>query len=139
MSTNIGWQGREIPTPDRCDETRPFWEGADRGELWLRRCTACQQAHHYPRSICPFCFHPETRWERASGRGTLYSYSAVMRTAVPYVIAYVTLEEGPTVMTNLIDCDPEQLSVGNAVVLAPGPSEGGPPVPMFRPAASPIA
>jgi len=139
MTTDIRWQDREIPTPDRSDETLPFWEGVERGELWLRRCTVCHQAHHYPRSICPFCFHPETRWEQASGRGMLYSYSAVTRAVAPYVIAYVTLEEGPTMMTNLIDCNPDMLSVGQAVILAPSPSEGGPPVPMFRPAVKGIA
>jgi uncharacterized OB-fold protein len=115
-------------------ETATFWEGVARGELWLRRCPSCGKAHHYPRSICPFCFTPDTTWERASGKGTIYSYSVTKGAEGPYALAYVTLAEGPTIMTNLIDCDPDALKIGQPVTLAPGPADGGPPVPMFRPA-----
>lgn len=125
--------GRDIPTPDRTPETAPYWEGAARGELWVRRCASCNKAHHYPRSICPFCFHADTRWERAGGGGTIYSYSAVLRAPVPYVIAYVTLDEGPTMMTNIVECDPARLSAGQRVEMVACPSKDGSPVPMFRP------
>ncbi|WP_288253248.1 OB-fold domain-containing protein [uncultured Hydrogenophaga sp.] len=125
--------GRDFPAPQTCAETLPYWDGAARGELWLRRCTACAKAHHYPRSICPFCFVPDTRWERASGRGTLYSYCAVLRAAVPYVIAYVRLEEGPVMLTNLTDCDPARLVVGMPVSLAPARPGATVQIPVFRP------
>ena len=135
MSTTlISLAGREIPTPDRTPETEPYWAGAARGELWIRRCAGCGRAHHYPRALCPFCFAPEPAWERASGLGVVYSYSAVLRAPAPYVIAYVTLAEGPTMLTNLVDCDPARLAVGMPVRLAVPPAEGGPPIPMFRPA-----
>jgi len=132
MATHIGIR-TDIPTPGRSPETAPYWDGAARGELWLRRCGGCGRPHHYPRSICPFCFAPEPAWERASGRGVVYSYSVAGRADAPYVIAYVTLAEGPTMMTNLVDCDPAALAIGQPVVLAAPPAEGGPPIPMFRP------
>ena len=56
------------------------------------------------------------------------------RTEVPYVIAYVTLEEGVTMMTNIVDCDPDAVRIGQRVKLSFRPSDGGPPLPMFTPA-----
>ena len=73
-------------------------------------------------------------WAQMSGDATLYSYS-IMRTApIPYVIAYVQLVEGPTVMTNIIDCDFSKLAIGQPMRLAFKPSDGGQLVPMFTPA-----
>jgi uncharacterized OB-fold protein len=58
------------------------------------------------------------------------------RAPEPYVVAYVTLAEGPTMLTNLIDCDFDALAIGQAVRLKFSPSEGGPPVPTFTAAPS---
>jgi uncharacterized protein len=125
---------RKIPAPTPTPETRVFWDAAAQGKFLLRRCTACGRAHWYPRPICPFCFSAATEWVEASGRGTIYSYSVMRRAPEPYVIAYVTLEEGPTMLTNLVDCDFDALAIGQAVKLKFSPSEGGPPVPTFTPA-----
>jgi hypothetical protein len=54
--------------------------------------------------------------------------------ATPFVIAFVTLAEGPTIMTNIIDCDPASLAIGQPVRLAFRASQGGQKVPMFTPA-----
>ena len=62
------------------------------------------------------------------------SYSVFRRTPIPYAIAYVTLAEGPTMMTNIVDCDLDGIRIGQAVRLAFKPTDGGPPVPMFAPA-----
>ncbi len=71
---------------------------------------------------------------RPSGRGTIYSYSVMRRAPVPYAIAYVTLEEGVTMMTNIVDCDFDALRIGQPVRVVFKPTDGGPPVPMFTPA-----
>ncbi|NML32868.1 Zn-ribbon domain-containing OB-fold protein [Paraburkholderia antibiotica] len=123
-----------VPLPERSPETISYWEGADRGELWFRRCTSCAKPHHYPRALCPFCFAADPAWERAAGHGTLYSFSVTGRPEQPYVIAYVKLAEGPIMMTNIVNCDPNTLFIGQSVVLASSPAEGGPPIPMFQPA-----
>ncbi len=73
-------------------------------------------------------------WKNASGKGTIYSFSVMKRAEVPYCIAYVTLEEGPTMMTNIVDCDLDTLKIGQPVSVTFVPSEGGPPMPMFKPA-----
>jgi uncharacterized OB-fold protein len=127
-------QKRAIPPPVITAETRPYWEGAAAGQLLIKHCTACGEFHHYPRSICPFCGSDRTEWRQASGRGTVYSFSVMRRAAEPYAIAYVTLEEGVTLMTNIVDCDLDQIRIGQAVRVVFKPSDGGPPVPMFAPA-----
>ena len=81
--------------------------------------------------MCPFCGNAATEWTEASGRGTVYSYSVFRRAPIPYAIAYVTLAEGPTMMTNLVDCDLDAIRIGQAVQVVFKPTEDGPPVPMF--------
>jgi uncharacterized OB-fold protein len=123
----------KIPAPNSTPETAPFWEAAAKGKLLVKRCTACGRAHHYPRPNCPLCGSDRTEWKDAAGRGVIYSYSVMRRATPPYVIAYVTLDEGPTMMTNLVDCDLDALRIGQPVRVVWTPTDGGPPVPMFTP------
>jgi uncharacterized OB-fold protein len=125
---------RTIPAPEPSPETKAFWEGAAQGKLLIKKCRACGQMHYYPRALCPFCFSDATEWQAAAGTGTIYSYSVMRRAEVPYAIAYVTLDEGPTMMTNLVSCDFDALRIGQRVRLAFTPTAGGPPVPTFTPA-----
>jgi uncharacterized OB-fold protein len=122
---------RKIPAPQVNPEIQPFFDAAAQGRLMIKRCAACGQTHHYPRALCPFCASERTEWVPASGRGIIYSYSVMRRVPVPYAIAYVTLEEGVTMMTNIVDCDLDGLRIGQAVKLTFKPTDGGPPVPMF--------
>ena len=114
-------------------ETERFWDAAAEGTLLLKTCTACGQPHHYPRTICPLCGSDRTEWRQTSGRGTVYSYSVMRRVPKPYAIAYVTLEEGVTMMTNLVDCDFDAIRIGQAVKVVFKPIDGR-AVPMFTPA-----
>jgi len=127
-------QERKIPAPETNPETKPFWEAAAQGRLLIKKCVTCGEAHFYPRAICPFCGSDKTEWVTASGRGTVYSYSVMRRVPVPYALAYVTLEEGVSMMTNIVDCDLDAIRIGQPVTVAFKLTEGGPPVPMFRPA-----
>jgi uncharacterized OB-fold protein len=124
---------RKIPAPNSTPETAPFWEAAAKGKLLVKACTACGRAHHYPRPNCPFCGSDRTEWKDSAGRGVIYSYSVMRRATPPYVLAYVTLDEGPTMMTNLVDCDFDALRIGQPVRVVWTPTDGGPPVPMFTP------
>ncbi|HYZ42660.1 MAG TPA: Zn-ribbon domain-containing OB-fold protein [Stellaceae bacterium] len=126
-------QERKIQAPQPTAETKAFWDGAAAGRLMIGKCNACGKVHYYPRAICPFCFSGHTALQQASGSGTIYSYSVMRRAPVPYAIAYVTLSEGPTMMTNIVDCDLDQIRIGQTVRLVFKPSEGGPPVSMFTP------
>ena len=66
------------------------------------------------RAHCPFCFSDKTRLQQASGCGEIYTYSVMRRTPIPYAIAYVTLAEGPTMMTNIIDPALDRIRIGPA-------------------------
>jgi uncharacterized OB-fold protein len=125
---------RKIAAPPVNPETQAFWDAAAQGKFLIKNCTACGEPHFYPRNICPFCFSDKTEWVEASGNATIYTYSVMRRAPVPYAIGYVTLAEGPTIMTNIVDCDLNGIKCGQTVKLVFKPSEGGPPVPMFTPA-----
>ena len=124
-------QERKIVAPSPFPETTPYWQAAAQGKLLVKHCAACGAYHFYPRAICPFCFSDRTEWHEASGIGTIYSFSVMRRAEVPYAIAYVTLAEGPTMMSNVVDCDLDAIRIGQRVRLVFKPAENGQRVPMF--------
>jgi uncharacterized OB-fold protein len=132
MSDQPARLGRTIAAPAVNIETKPFWEAAERGVFLIKRCVPCGDAFWYPRSNCPFCGTAETEWLESPGEGVIYSFS-IMRWAPegPYAVAYVTLDEGPSMLTNVVDADPDALRIGARVKLRWQPTEGGPPVPVF--------
>ncbi|MFI0405852.1 Zn-ribbon domain-containing OB-fold protein [Actinomadura sp. 3N508] len=127
-----------VTTPD----TAEFWKATTEGTFLGRRCDDCGSAIWYPRPICPFCHGSNTRWEEFSGRGSVYSYSVVHRAGgawkgvTPYVLAYVELEEGPRVMTNIVDCDVTKVAIGDAVEVVFEDTGNGSALPRFRPVQS---
>lgn len=127
-------QARILPAPEVNAETRGFWDAAREGRYVLPLCRSCGRRHWYPRALCPYCFSDEVSYEPASGRGVIYSFTVMRREVPVYVLAYVALDEGPTVMTNIVGCDPDALSIGQRVQVDFASSEDGPPIPIFRPA-----
>ena len=126
---------RNIPPPAISPENEPFFASCKKGVLLVKECRACAKLHYYPRAFCPSCFSDDVEWRAASGRGTIYSYS-VTRLGVPepFAIAYVTLEEGVRMMTNIVDCDLDGLKIGMDVRLTFKAASDGTPLPMFTPA-----
>jgi uncharacterized OB-fold protein len=125
---------RKIPAPSVLPETQAFWSAADEGRLVIKKCNACGEVHHYPRDVCPHCMSTDTAWLQSAGTGTVYSFSTMGKGDAAYTLAFVTLDEGVTLMTNLVDCDPKTLAIGQRVKVVFKPSDGGHPVPMFTPA-----
>lgn len=128
------------PTPEATLETEPFWTAAGEERLELPRCTDCSEVIWYPRLFCPTCGGSNVEWFEASGNGSIYSFTVVergqgkWREHSPYVLAYVELDEGPRMMTNIIDCDPDTLSVGQAVSVRFDPGSKGGAIVRFGPA-----
>ena len=128
------------PLPQPTPETRHFWDGTRAGELRLQRCAACAHVYFPPRPFCPKCASREVGVFAASGRATLYSYVIHQRPApgfeAPYAIAVVELEEGPRLMTNIVEAPqtPEalQLDMPLEVVFERISEEIS--LPLFRPA-----
>ncbi|MGH8765131.1 MAG: Zn-ribbon domain-containing OB-fold protein [Burkholderiales bacterium] len=126
------YKDRKILAPSVNPENKPYFDAAASGKLVLKFCLGCKEYHHYPRSLCPFCFSDKTEWRDAKGTGTVYTYSVLRRGAPePYCITYVALDEGVTMLSNLVDCDLDALKIGMKVKVVFKPTEGGPPVPMF--------
>lgn len=127
-------EGRTIPDPLVNPETRRWWDAASQRRLLIGRCDACGRYHFYPRALCPHCLSDRTEWVEAGGGGVIYSFSVMRRGApAPYAIAYVTLDEGVSMLTNLVDCDFDALAIGQRVRVAFASSAGGTLVPVFAP------
>ena len=132
--TQAGFLRVENPQPT--DENRPFWDAVNEHRFVLPRCRACEAYIWYPRSFCPQCQSTDVAWVEASGKGLIYAYTVSRRgtgpwrDVAPYVISYVELDEGPRVLTNIVDCDPDQLAIGQRVEVAF--DDGGEGYSMFR-------
>jgi hypothetical protein len=123
-----------VGTPETNPETKPFFDGAAAGKLMIRRCISCKKAHWYPRELCPFCFG-NCEWEQASGQAKIYTFSVMERANPPYAIGYVTLAEGPSLLTNFVETDLGALKIGMDVTVTFVKTEGdGPALPFFTPA-----
>lgn len=108
--------------PPVTELTRPYWDGCAVGELRLQRCRACDRHQFYPRTLCVHCGEAAPAWDTSSGRGVIASFTVVRRAisgayAAPYVVALVRLEEGPVMMSNIIDADPAEVAVGAPVAV----------------------
>lgn len=129
-------RARPHPTP----ETQHFWDGARRGELLLQRCDECGKPYFPPRPFCPVCASSSVSVFRASGRGRLYSYNINHRPAPgftpPYAIAVVELDEGPRMMTNIVDCPqtPAALQLDMPLEVVFERLDDDIALPLFRPA-----
>jgi uncharacterized OB-fold protein len=129
------YQDRKLPEPALNVGDERYFEAAAQGKLLLKKCNDCKEVHHFPRGICPFCFSTNLDWVEAKGNGTIYSYSVTRRAGpIPYCIAYVTLDEGITVLTNIVDCDLDTVKIGQKVKLTFKKTEAGVPIAMFAPA-----
>ena len=126
-------QDRPLAAPIVDAFNTPFWKAAADGGLLIRRCNACQAFHWYPRAHCPFCFGDDTAWQQSAGFGHIYSFS-VTRAAgpIPYAIAYVTLDEGVTMLSNIVDCDLDSLRIDDRVQVVFKPTAVDAVMPMFR-------
>jgi uncharacterized protein len=109
---------KPLPRPLSPEVSRPFWEAAKRHELVMPRCTICDHLFFYPRSECPRCLSNHLEWMQVSGRGRLHTYTVVYQPAnaafrddTPYIYAVVQLDEGPRMVSNVVECDLDAVSV----------------------------
>jgi hypothetical protein len=110
------------PLPDVTPESRPFWDGCRAHRFLIQRCRDCGELQHYPRGVCARCWGERLEWRPSAGRGTVHTFTVTHRTQargfrdeLPYVLAWIELEEGVQVMTNIVGCDPARVHVGMPV------------------------
>lgn len=126
---------RPIPHPGPV--SAPFWEGTKQGKFLMQRCTSCGKYVWTPQMICPTCLTGTLEWTEASGRGTVYTYVVLEKSAVPaiqapYAIAIVDLQEGGRFFTSLVDVDVNDVKIGMPVEVA-FEDVGPVALPFFRP------
>ena len=125
---------RKISDPLLNPGDEPYFAAAAQGRLVVKSCTSCGKPHHYPRALCPFCWSTDVAWTDTRGTGTIYTFSVTRRGAgAPYCIAYVTLDEGPVMLSNIVDTDLDAVRIGQRVRVVFKPSAGGMSIPMFTP------
>ena len=128
------------PLPQPSKWSRPYWEAAKQNKLVFRKCKECGFIDHPPYLYCTNCHADDHEWIESSGKATLYAY-AVNHFAVPfpfwenlpYVTAMVDVEEGPRMITNIVECDHDKLE--NSMKLEVVFEERSPEftLPQFRP------
>lgn len=101
-----------LPLPVPTALSKPYWQALSEGRLVFQRCS-CGHAWLPARRHCPACLGSDLQWEQASGKGRLLSwvvyhtsYHEAFASRLPYNVAIVELDEGPRLITNMIDaCD----------------------------------
>ena len=128
-----------FPAPQVNELTAPYWKALEEGRLSFQRCAACAHAWLPARSECPRCLATEPRWETASGRARLVSwvvyhhaYHDYYATRLPYNVAVVELDEGPRLVSNIVDARSDlRIDMPLDVVIQ---REAGTALARFRPA-----
>ncbi|WP_313802159.1 Zn-ribbon domain-containing OB-fold protein [Sphingobium sp.] len=115
-----------VPAPD-VEERKAYDEALMEGRLLVRHCNACDAHHHYPRSYCPFCGSGDTDWTVAAGTGHVYTLTRWRQRDKVVVAAYVTLPEGPSVLSLIVGDDAQGLTIGDEVRLAATQGSGSMP------------
>ena len=134
---------RPLPSPAELD-TAPFWAATRERRLTYQTCDACGSIVFYPRRHCTGCVGGNLAWHTASGRGSIYSFSVVrqsyhpfFRELVPYAVAWIDLEEGPRLLSNVVGVDdPGALRIGQAVEVQWEEHEEL-NIPLFKPVTTP--
>lgn len=130
----------EKPLPRPTEDSAPYWEAAQRGELRMQRCGECEHVRFPPALLCPRCWSERTEWVRLSGRATVFSWIVVHQSQhpafnadTPYNVTIVELEEGPRLHTHLIDCAHDQIRIGMPVEVVFEKVNDEVTLPKFRP------
>jgi uncharacterized OB-fold protein len=136
--------GLPAPDPSISEDAEPFWAGTSEHRLVLPRCRGCSTSIGYPRGFCPACASFDIDWVEVAGTGRIYSFSVARRgqgayrDAAPYVLAYVELDvpggDGPRIITNIVDCDPDTVAICDAVEVVFHDTASGHALVRFRPA-----
>ena len=112
-------QTQARPAPRITPQTAAYWKAASEGRLLLGTCCDCDRLCHPPQAVCPFCWSSNVGTRAASGKGKVNAFTIIHQSAVPafrdripYVVAYVELEEGLFVNSNVVNCDPHAVKIG---------------------------
>ncbi len=109
---------RPLPVPVNDALSKPFWEGTRKHELRMPICNSCSGIFFYPRERCPECLSDDLDWSTVSGLGRLHTYTIIEQSVhpyflkdIPYVYAMIQLNEGPRIISNIINCPLTEIKI----------------------------
>ena len=113
------------PLPEMTPVTQPSWTAAVEQTLALQRCQTCQAWVWCPRPSCTTCGSVHLEWTEVSGRGVVYTFTIIRQVVgrvarafepdIPYIVAWIDLDEGPRICSNIVNCPIEQVTIGMPV------------------------
>lgn len=128
------------PRPQPSLQTAPFWAAGADGRLHLARCADCGAYQHPPLPTCRVCRGRSIALTPVSGRGTVVGFTVNAQQWLPgfpppYVVAIVAVDEdqGARLTTNIVNCDPAEVSVGLRVRVLLEDLGGDVHLPLFEP------
>ncbi|HXG50634.1 MAG TPA: Zn-ribbon domain-containing OB-fold protein [candidate division Zixibacteria bacterium] len=131
------------PLPEMTPVNRPFWEGARAGRLVMQKCRDCGSWVFCPRPLCVECHSERLEWVPLSGRGKVFSFTVIREVVgralrgfapdIPYVTAWIDLEEGPRFCSNIVGCPIDKVTIGMGVEVVFEDTGEGVVLPKFRP------
>lgn len=117
-------ESRPRPLPDASGRMAPFWSAAKREMLVIQQCSHCGRHRFPPTELCSVCLSGKAEWVTVSGRGELFSFVVVhhaldpyFAARTPYLVADIKLEEGPHMVSTLVDCAPSEARIGDPLVV----------------------
>jgi uncharacterized OB-fold protein len=129
---------RPVPQPDVYVPTKPFWAGARADKLMLQFCRDTNRFQHYPRPVSIYTGSRNLEWREVSGEGQIYACTIIRipgpgsEGRIPLSVATVELDEGVRIIANIIGSNPEEVKIGQRVVLACDHLDGDTPYPAFK-------
>lgn len=130
------------PLPRINKDSEPYWRSAKEHSLKLQRCSACGRFRFYPARACTWCHALDFDWQPISGKGEVATFSIVYRgpgspftDLLPLVVAMITLEEGPVMMSNVVGCPVDEVHIGMPVTISYEDVNEQVTLPVFVPAA----
>ena len=118
---------------------KAFWDAARRHELVVYKCSNCGALYGQP-TVCVACDSPQMDWVKVSGKGEVFTFCIyrqpfhpAWKDDIPYNVAYVKLDEGPLLMTNVVDCENKDIYIGMPVEVVFEDISEEVTLPKFRP------
>ncbi len=107
------------PLPETQPWSKEFWKASKQHKLLIQECRDCNSKIFYPRKLCPECWSSNLSWSESSGKGKIFTFTITMtgvekkfQEDLPYILALVDLKEGVRMMTNIVECKPEEVKIG---------------------------
>ena len=130
------------PLPEFRPETKPFWDAAKEHRLVIPRSRETGEFFFYPRALSPGeDMSDDIEWVESEGRGKVWTFSIhhmgpskAYKGEPPYVVALIEMEEGVKMMSNVVDVDPHEVSIGMDVQVVFDDVTDEVTLPKFKPA-----